>query len=212
MLKATKLMIFHHRFAIVKKLSALILNHNKLAYVPPEVGILKHLEILRLQNNPMKMIPAEVFQKGLEEVLKFLKTYLPESSGIPPSQYSAEMKSLLQSGYAADMKFNVDGMIFPAHKMIIDARCPMLLLYDRNADKEVIVASIKKDVFETLLNFVYTEDFMIDFESQRKSFCSELLSLASYLKLAELESICEKFNLLKQNKLVQIPFEKTKIN
>jgi Ankyrin repeats (3 copies)/Leucine rich repeat/Ankyrin repeat len=50
------------------------LRHNQLDSLPPALATLPNLRNLELEGNPLRLLPIEVVQRGLENVLLFLKS------------------------------------------------------------------------------------------------------------------------------------------
>jgi hypothetical protein len=80
------------------------LDNTSLQFLPPELGTLPHLERLGLRNTPMKMIPIEIYQKGIESVLKFLASF-SLSDSVFASDYEANIAWLFDNPNFSDLKF-----------------------------------------------------------------------------------------------------------
>ncbi|GLT42577.1 hypothetical protein SLA2020_165680 [Shorea laevis] len=85
------------------------------------------------------------------------KTYSIE---VPPSNLGQQFGQLLASGKRSDVSFEVDGEVFPAHKLILATRSPVFKaqLYgpmkEQNTQK-IKVEDIEAPVFKALLHFMY---------------------------------------------------------
>ncbi|KAJ7977448.1 BTB/POZ and MATH domain-containing protein [Quillaja saponaria] len=85
------------------------------------------------------------------------KTY---SIAIPPSSIGQQFGKLLESGKGSDVKFEVDGEIFAAHKLVLAARSPVFRaqllgpMRDQNT-QSIKVEDIEAPVFKALLHFIY---------------------------------------------------------
>ncbi|XVF64991.1 hypothetical protein PTKIN_Ptkin09bG0210900 [Pterospermum kingtungense] len=79
---------------------------------------------------------------------------------VPPSDLGQNFGRLLESGNRADVKFEVDGEIFQAHKLVLAARSPVFRaqlfgpLKDRNTQC-IKIEDMETPVFKTLLHFIY---------------------------------------------------------
>ncbi|ERN12389.1 hypothetical protein AMTRI_Chr01g137280 [Amborella trichopoda] len=81
---------------------------------------------------------------------------------VPPSNIGEHFGKLLESGQGADVSFEVDGEIFPTHKLVLAARSPVFRaqlmgpMKDQNTDC-IKVTDIEAPVFKALLHFIYTD-------------------------------------------------------
>ncbi|KAJ3675775.1 hypothetical protein LUZ60_004817 [Juncus effusus] len=71
---------------------------------------------------------------------------------------------LLESGEMTDVKFEVEGEIFTAHKLILGARSPVFKaeLFGSMAESSmecIKLKDVKREVFKALLHFLYTDSF-----------------------------------------------------
>src|SRR5689334_7986601 len=99
----------------------------------------------------MRMIPSDVYQEGIDAVLKYLRSYIPgfqktvvrviyeEEAGIGSSKLAKEMKTYLNKKEFSDICIDVAGSCpslllkaigrsFYSHKCILLARCPAMLV------------------------------------------------------------------------------------
>lgn len=74
------------------------------------------------------MIPPDVYQKGIEAVLKYLREYLPEMAFIDNSSMIAELAVYYNSKEFSDVTFHCKGQSFVAHRVILAARCPSFVV------------------------------------------------------------------------------------
>ena len=61
----------------LKTLNRLDIRNNDLTTIPPELSLINTLNNLRLEGNPIKSIRMEIINKGTLEILKYLRTRLP---------------------------------------------------------------------------------------------------------------------------------------
>uniref|UniRef100_A0A5B7BT34 Putative BTB/POZ and MATH domain-containing protein 2-like n=1 Tax=Davidia involucrata TaxID=16924 RepID=A0A5B7BT34_DAVIN len=79
---------------------------------------------------------------------------------LPPSNIGQHFGQLLESGEGTDIKFEVDGEIFAAHKLVLAARSPVFRaqlfgpLKDHNT-QYIRIEEIEAPVFKALLHFIY---------------------------------------------------------
>lgn len=83
---------------------------------------------------------------------------------LPPSDIGQHFGNLLESGEGADVKFEVDGEIFSAHKLVLAARSPVFKAQFfgplKDDEKEYIkVMEIEAPVFKALLHYIYWDSF-----------------------------------------------------
>ncbi|KAE8703031.1 BTB/POZ and MATH domain-containing protein 2 [Hibiscus syriacus] len=85
------------------------------------------------------------------------------SISLPPSDLSQHLGKLLESGKGTDVKFEVDGEIFDAHKLVLAARSPVFgaqlfgPLKDQNTQC-IRVEDMEAPVFKALLHFIYWDN------------------------------------------------------
>ena len=91
----------------------------------------------------------------------------------------------------SDVTLNVDSVSFPAHKFVLSARsCVFAAMFQHdmleNRKNAVDIPDIKSNVFEIVLNFIYTGD-----ASGVNKFSGEILSAAEKYQLELLKVRCE---------------------
>ncbi|KAK9146761.1 hypothetical protein Sjap_006664 [Stephania japonica] len=102
---------------------------------------------------------------------------------VPPSNISEHFGQLLESGKGTDVNFEVDGEIFPAHKLILAARSPVFRaqffgpMKDKNT-KHVKVDDMDASVFKALLHFIYHDSLpgMQELTGSSSKWASTLMS------------------------------------
>ncbi|KAJ4728511.1 BTB/POZ and MATH domain-containing protein [Melia azedarach] len=125
------------------------------------------------------------------------------SIAVPPSKIGQHFAQLLESGKRTDVKFEVNGETFSAHKLVLAARSPVFRaqLYGPMKDENtqcIKVEDIQPSVFKALLHFIYSNALpdMKEFtgmNSKRAStFMSQhLLAAADRYGLERLRLLCE---------------------
>ena len=81
---------------------------------------------------------------------------------IPPSDLAENFRKLLEAAEEADVTFEVEGEIFPAHGIVLATRSPVFKaeLYGPMRDKcgqNITVKDMQPTVFKALLHFNYTD-------------------------------------------------------
>jgi speckle-type POZ protein len=123
---------------------------------------------------------------------------ISEDLVVPPSDLSLNFGKLLESEEGADVKFIVQGEIFPAHKVIVATRSPVFKaeLYGPvgEGNRECItIEDMQAPVFKALLHFIYTDSLlaMEDLGSDDKEMMKHLLVAADRYAMERLKLICE---------------------
>ncbi|KAG6582269.1 BTB/POZ and MATH domain-containing protein 2-like isoform X1 [Cucurbita moschata] len=121
----------------------------------------------------------------------------------PPSDIGQQFGKLLESRKCADVNFEVDGEIFPAHKLVIAARSPVFRaqLFGPLKDKDtrcIKVEDIEAPVFKALLHFMYWDNLpdMLELVGANSRWAStlmaqHLLAAADRYALDRLKLLCE---------------------
>ncbi|KAJ7972837.1 BTB/POZ and MATH domain-containing protein [Quillaja saponaria] len=125
------------------------------------------------------------------------------SIAIPPSNIGQQFGKLLESGKGSDVKFEVDGEIFAAHKLVLAARSPVFRaqlfgpMKDQNTQC-IKVEDMEATVFKALLHFVYWDllpdmDELTGLNSKWAStlMAQHLLAAADRYGLERLRLMCE---------------------
>ncbi|TYH82166.1 hypothetical protein ES332_D02G039500v1 [Gossypium tomentosum] len=122
---------------------------------------------------------------------------------VPPSDIGQHFGKLLESGKGADVKFEVDGETFDAHKLVLAARSPVFRaqlfgpLKDQNT-QSIRVEDMEAPVFKALLHFIYW-DALLDMEELMGStskwastlVAQHLLAAADRYALERMRLLCE---------------------
>ncbi|XP_078446486.1 BTB/POZ and MATH domain-containing protein 2-like [Wolffia australiana] len=125
------------------------------------------------------------------------------SISVPPSSIGRHFGELLYGGIATDVRFEVNGEIFSAHKLVLAARSPVFRaqlfgpMRDQNTDC-IKVHDVEPPAFKALLHFMYW-DTLPDMEeitgSSAKSastmMAQHLLAAADRYCMDRLRLICE---------------------
>ncbi|KAK9951591.1 hypothetical protein M0R45_007029 [Rubus argutus] len=124
---------------------------------------------------------------------------------VPDSDIGAHFGMFLENGEGSDVTFNVCGVKFRAHKLVLAARSPEFENEFFNAmedhDHEIVVHDMEPKVFKALLHFLYTDNLIEDEEfSESSSSCmpslsdilaAKLLAAADKYGLTRLRLMCE---------------------
>jgi len=125
------------------------------------------------------------------------KQQLP-SIAVPPPSLGVDLAALLDSETGADVTFDVDGERMPAHKIILQARSPVLRALLTGPMREgheavVTVQDVRGPVFRALLHFAYSDVLPEDLQGPRLdvAMAQHLLAAADRYQLIRLRCICE---------------------
>ncbi|KAJ3698077.1 hypothetical protein LUZ61_001782 [Rhynchospora tenuis] len=123
---------------------------------------------------------------------------------VPPSNMAEQIGWLLESGKGTDVTFEVDGEMFPAHKLVLAARSPVFMaqLFGPMKDKDmqsIKIEDMEAPVFKALLHFIYW-DKLPDIEELTglntkwvsTLMAQHLLAAADRYALERLKLCCEK--------------------
>lgn len=122
---------------------------------------------------------------------------------VPPSDIGIHFGQLLESGEGADIKFEVEGEVFAAHKLVLAARSPVFRAQLFGPLKEDNVQSIKVEeiqapVFKALLHFIYWDSLPdlqelvgLDTKWAVTLMAQHLLAAADQYGLERLRALCE---------------------
>ncbi|CAL5061286.1 unnamed protein product [Urochloa decumbens] len=82
---------------------------------------------------------------------------------VPPSNMAQHIGQLLTGGKRTDITFQVDGEMFPAHKVVLSARSPVFRaqLFGPMKDKNmkcIKIEDMEAPVFKALLHFMYWDE------------------------------------------------------
>lgn len=119
---------------------------------------------------------------------------------VPPSNINEHFGLLLERGECTDIKFDVNGEFFTAHKLVLAARSPVFMAQFYGPMKDRDKGCIKLDemeipVFKALLHFIYW-DALPDIEELNTKCAStlmaqHLLAAADRYALERLRLLCE---------------------
>lgn len=128
-----------------------------------------------------------------------------QSVHIPQSDIGAHFGMLLENEEGSDVTFNVSGVKFHAHKLVMAARSSVFekeFFDGREEDNsEIVITDMEPNVFKALLHFIYRDTLMEDVESLDSSSTSmlsssdalaaKLLAAADKYCLPRLRLMCE---------------------
>lgn len=122
---------------------------------------------------------------------------------LPPSDMGQQFGQLLETRKGTDVNFEVDGEVFPAHKLVLAARSPVFRaqLFGPMKEKStgcLKVEDIEAPVFKALLHFIYWDDLpdmqeLAGLNSKGAStlMAQHLLAAADRYGLERLKVLCE---------------------
>lgn len=118
---------------------------------------------------------------------------------MPPSDLAENFGKLLEAAEEADVTFEVEGEIFPAHKIVLATRSPVFKaeLYGPMRGKwsqNITVEEMQPAVFKALLHFIYTDSLPsmdnLD-DDEKKEMVRHLLVAADRYAMERMKMICE---------------------
>ncbi|KAG2537979.1 BTB/POZ and MATH domain-containing protein 2-like [Panicum virgatum] len=124
------------------------------------------------------------------------RTAAPPFVVVPPSDMHMHFSNLLATEDGADVKFEVDGETFRAHRYILAARSPVFKAELLGAMRESTGDSIQIDdmlvqVFKTFLHFIYNDSLPEMDEQEEALMAQHLLEAADWYDMQRLKLICE---------------------
>lgn len=176
-------------------LRKLYLNNNKIMFVPTELGYLPKLTLLRLSHNPIKNLPVDEYQQGTAKTLEFLRTAGP---GVETGR---QLKNFAFVKEFSDVEFIVGSVVFPAHKVVLCARSPVLrvLLHSMSESESASgvvelrppaeLSHIPVDVFREFIGYLYRDTVEKD---KLKEIGNDLEVVANYYGVERLEEMCKR--------------------
>ncbi|XP_044335619.1 BTB/POZ and MATH domain-containing protein 2-like [Triticum aestivum] len=118
---------------------------------------------------------------------------------MPPSDLAENFGKLLEAAEEADVAFEVEGEIFPAHKIVLATRSPVFKaeLYGPMRGKwsqNITVEEMQPACFKALLHFIYTDSLpsMDNFDDdEKKEMARHLLVAADRYAMERMKMMCE---------------------
>ncbi|XP_031099134.1 BTB/POZ and MATH domain-containing protein 2-like [Ipomoea triloba] len=122
---------------------------------------------------------------------------------VPPSNIGMQFGQLLESGEGSDIKFEVEGDTFAAHKLVLAARSPVFRAQLFGPLKEedtqyIIVEEVQAPVFKALLHYIYwdvlpdLQEFVgLETTGAATLMAQHLLAAADRYGLERLKVLCE---------------------
>ncbi|XP_044584480.1 speckle-type POZ protein B-like [Cotesia glomerata] len=106
---------------------------------------------------------------------------------------SDDFRDLLVAKKKCDVKIQVGGKIFDAHKLVLTTRsCVFDAMFSHdmkeNKKNEITIPDVDPDVFEKVLDYIYTDKV-----DDLKTFAEELLEVSDKYQLLGLKEICEEY-------------------
>ncbi|XP_037489273.1 BTB/POZ and MATH domain-containing protein 2-like [Triticum dicoccoides] len=118
---------------------------------------------------------------------------------IPPSDLAENFEKLLEVAEEADVTFEVEGEIFPAHKIVLAARSPVFKaelygLMRGKCGQNITIEDMEPTVFKALLHFIYTDLLpsmgKLD-DEEKKEMVRHLLVAAERYAMERMKMMCE---------------------
>jgi speckle-type POZ protein len=123
---------------------------------------------------------------------------------VPPSDLHRHLGNVLATGRGADVTFEVDGKTFPAHRLVLAARSPVLLDAlsgqqqkqakegtDGAAAEVVRIEDMEAPDFEAFLHYVYTDTLPEMKGDGAAAMLPDLVAAANRYKMERLRLVCE---------------------
>ncbi|TVU30637.1 hypothetical protein EJB05_22268, partial [Eragrostis curvula] len=116
---------------------------------------------------------------------------------VPPSDMHRHFGDLLSSKEGADVKFQVGGKTFPAHRSVLAARSPIFKAGLYSPMKEgaatgiIQIDDMEAEVFDALLTFMYTDEFPEMGIGEESAMAQHLLVAADKYNMERLKLVCE---------------------
>ncbi|XP_057318494.1 speckle-type POZ protein B-like [Microplitis mediator] len=156
-------------------------------------GISKFVEIKELLKNKDDLLPNNTLTACVElTVYEDYQSSLTKISLQPPRrQITDDLKELYDSKTNSDVTFVVGNEKFKAHKLIMSTRSPVFFAMfthemKENRESEVTIPDIEPEVFNKLLEFIYTDKI-----TNLDADAAYLLEAADKYQLLNLKSLCE---------------------
>lgn len=130
-------------------------------------------------------------------VVKESQSSEDDKIAVPPSNLCQDYAAMLKNKEGADVTFNVDGRLFPAHRCVLAARSPFFQAeffgpMKKKPAQDIVIGDIKPDIFEVLLQFMYTDSLPDDCNAEGNvTVWQHLLVAADLYGLERLRLICE---------------------
>nr|BAK03621.1 predicted protein [Hordeum vulgare subsp. vulgare] len=118
---------------------------------------------------------------------------------VPPSDLGEHLRVLLEKGEGADIVFEVEGEVFPAHKIVVAGRSPVFKAQlfgpmSDEAKQRIVVEDMQPAVFKALLRFIYTDSLpsMENLDGDEgKEMVKHLLVAADRYAMERMKVMCE---------------------
>ncbi|GJN16383.1 hypothetical protein PR202_gb03366 [Eleusine coracana subsp. coracana] len=125
-----------------------------------------------------------------------MKTATPAVVVVPPPKLHHHLGSLLKTGEAADLTFEVEGKTFPAHRCVLAARSPVLLAelsrLQATAVAVLRIEDMEAQDFEAFLHYVYTDTLPeMKKGTDAAAMLPDLLAAANRYKMERLRLVCQ---------------------
>nr|CAB3480298.1 unnamed protein product [Digitaria exilis] len=115
----------------------------------------------------------------------------PLAVAVPPSDLHHHLGDLLATREAADVTFEVDGKAFPAHRLLLTARSPVLHAQLSAMESTVLrIEDMEAQDFEAFLHYIYT-DTLPEIDGDAAVMLPDLVAAANRYKMERLRMVCE---------------------
>ncbi|XBI31858.1 hypothetical protein VPH35_055379 [Triticum aestivum] len=137
----------------------------------------------------------------IECIITVMKKVRVSETRVPLSGIAAQLAKMLEANdIPADIKFNVGGVVFGAHKLVLAIRSPVFKAEFYGPMKEtgtpfITIKDMQPDVFKALLHFIYTDSLQItdDLEgNDRAEMVQHLLVAADRYDMEKRKPVCER--------------------
>ncbi|XP_057321798.1 speckle-type POZ protein-like [Microplitis mediator] len=156
-------------------------------------GFEEFLEKERLQKEKFELIPHDILTVGVEVTVYDECTTITTSVPFKDikSQMSHDYEELYNSKIGSDVVVEVGDKEFPAHKIILIARSPVLAAMFSHEmiekkDNRLTIIDIDPEIFEKVLEYIYT-DKVVDLDDD----ANDLLEAADKYQLETLKQMCQ---------------------
>jgi len=185
---------------------------NKLRVVEPNIlDGLENLKVVDFTQNPnfnrcysmyhehnhnstFDEVKGQIFEQFFASDPENIKSYLKKLRKRPQENLFNDLKNLISDETSKDLQIIIDGHEFPVHKFLLAARSPTLaeILKNNPEVENLNLVDISVEIFETILKFLYTDEFPGGNETNFLS----LFAAASRFRIKELKNyaankICE---------------------
>ncbi|VAI11075.1 BTB/POZ and MATH domain-containing protein 2-like [Triticum dicoccoides] len=115
---------------------------------------------------------------------------------VPQSDLQTHFTNMLKDGEGVDVKFNVGGQLFSAHRCVLAARslvfkAELFGQMKETTKRRIKIGDMEPIIFEALLHFIYTDSWPSNCDLDQNVELQHLLVAADRYGLERLKVICE---------------------